>query len=219
MPTTTVSSSSKAPSSIGALVLVKSSKPKIGQPSVRPDPPALQYPCDTLTGCENASCRWCLRRQDLGHAAPCFSVLLEVSGRFEEILLGYALKLSYPGSGANAKDTIFGAFEESGNDTSNDGSSFPSHGDGELRRQLASLENQLASKNKHLNSHRDEKAALAKGGKKKIPLSSRRMTSCVTVCRPLALDRSAVRMISVLVPILVGAPNALALVSRPLVAT
>ena len=91
MPTTTASSSSKAPSSIGALVLVKSSKPKIGQPSVRPDPPALQYPCDTLTGCENASCRWRLRRQDLGHAAPCFSVLLEVSGRFEEILLGYAL--------------------------------------------------------------------------------------------------------------------------------
>ena len=38
------------------------------------------------------------------------SVLLEVSGRFEEILLGYALKLSYPGSGASAKDTIFGAF-------------------------------------------------------------------------------------------------------------
>ena len=198
MPTTTASSSSKAPSSIGALVLVKSSKPKIGQPSVRPDPPALQYPCDTLT---------------------CFSVLLEVSGRFEEILLGYALKLSYPGSGASAKDTIFGAFEESGNDTSNDGSSFPSHGDGELRRQLASLENQLASKNKHLNSHRDEKAALTKGEKKQIPLSSRRMTSCASVCRPLALDRSAVRMISVLVPILVGAPNALALVSRPLVAT
>ena len=162
VPTTTASSSSKAPSSIGALVLVKSSKPKIGQPSVRPDPPALQYPCDTLTGCENASCRWRLRRQDLGHAAPCFSVLLEVSGRFEEILLGYAVKLWYPGSGASAKDTIFGAFEESGNDTSNDGSSFPSHGDGELRRQLASLENQLASNNKHLNSLLDEKAALAK---------------------------------------------------------
>ena len=37
-------------------------------------------------------------------------VLLEVSGRFEEILLGYAVKLWYPGSGASAKDTIFGAF-------------------------------------------------------------------------------------------------------------
>ena len=216
MPTTTASSSSKAPSSIGALVLVKSSKPKIGQPSVRPDPPALQYPCDTLTGCENASCRWRLRRQDLGHAAPCFSVLLEVSGRFEEILLGYALKLSYPGSGASAKDTIFGAFEESGNDTSNDGSSFPSHGDGELRRQLASLENQLASKNISVSTVSVTKRP---SSRKKIPLSSRRMTSCASVCRPLALDRSAVRMISVLVPILVGAPNALALVSRPLVAT
>jgi hypothetical protein len=31
------------------------------------------------------------------------SVLLEVSDRFEEILLGYALKLPYPGSGTTAK--------------------------------------------------------------------------------------------------------------------
>jgi hypothetical protein len=55
-------------------------------------------------------------------------VLLEVSGRFEEILLGYALKLSYPGSGdkGNAEDIIFDVFTESGNETSNDGSSFPS---------------------------------------------------------------------------------------------
>ena len=92
------------------------------------------------------------------------SVLLEVSGRFEEILLGYALKMSYPGSvgKASARDDIFGVFTESGNETSNDGSSFPSHGDTELRKQVATLEDKLVSKNKLLNVLRDEKTALSK---------------------------------------------------------
>ena len=92
------------------------------------------------------------------------SVLLEVSGRFEEILLGYALKLSYPGSGgkASAKDTIFDVFTESGNETSNDGSSFPSHVDAELRQQIATLEDKLAAKNKLINVLRDERTAFGK---------------------------------------------------------
>ena len=93
------------------------------------------------------------------------SVLLEVSGRFEEILLGYSEKSAYPGSGVgktSANEGIFAVFEESGNDTSNDGSSFPSHGEGELRTQVATLETQLASRNKAINCLREEKAALAK---------------------------------------------------------
>jgi len=95
------------------------------------------------------------------------SVLLEVSGRFEDILLGYALKMSYPGSGAktSAKDTIFDVFAESGNETSNDGSSFPSHGDAELaslREKIATLEEKVSTKNKTINVLRDEKTALKK---------------------------------------------------------
>ena len=95
------------------------------------------------------------------------SVLLEVSGRFEEILLGYALKLSYPGSGgkASAKDTIFDVFMESGNETSNDGSSFPGHADAEvssLRQQVATLEEKVAAKNKQINVLREEKSNLKK---------------------------------------------------------
>ena len=97
------------------------------------------------------------------------SVLLEVSGRFEEILLGYDLKmsLSYPGSGAktSAKDTIFDIFTESGNETSNDGSSFPGHGDAELaslRDKNAFLEEKLTSKNKLINVLREEKSTLRK---------------------------------------------------------
>jgi len=95
------------------------------------------------------------------------SVLLEVSGRFEEILLGYALKLSYPGSGAkaSAKDTIFDVFAESGNETSNDGSSFPGHGDAELsrlRKQIATLEETVTAKNKQINVLREEKTTLRK---------------------------------------------------------
>jgi len=95
------------------------------------------------------------------------SVLLETSGRFEEILLGYALKMSYPGSGAksSAKNTIFDVFAESGNETSNDGSSFPGHGDAELdslREKIADLEEKLTSKNKLLNVLREEKSTLKK---------------------------------------------------------
>ncbi len=95
------------------------------------------------------------------------SVLLEVSGRFEEILLGYALKMSYPGSGAktSAKDTIFDVFAESGNETSNDGSSFPSHGDAELaslREKIATLEEKVSAKNKTINVLRGEKSVLQK---------------------------------------------------------
>ena len=93
------------------------------------------------------------------------SVCLEVSGRFEEILLGYALKLSYPGSGAKAsvKDTMFDVFAESGNETSNDGSSFPSHGDVELsslRQQIATLEEEVTARNKQINVLREEKSNL-----------------------------------------------------------
>jgi regulator of replication initiation timing len=95
------------------------------------------------------------------------SVHLEVSGRFEEILLGYALKLSYPDSGAktSAKDTIFDVFAESGNETSNDGSSFPGHGDAELsslRKQVATLEETVTAKNKQINVLREEKTTLRK---------------------------------------------------------
>ena len=69
------------------------------------------------------------------------SVILEVSDRFEEILLDYDLKMSYPGSGgkANVRVTTFDVFTESGNETSNDGSSFPSHGDSELHKQIDTL--------------------------------------------------------------------------------
>jgi regulator of replication initiation timing len=95
------------------------------------------------------------------------SVILEVSDRFQEILLGYTLKLSYPGSGAkaSAKDTIFDVFTESGNETSNDGSSFPSHGDAELsslRQQIATLEEKVTTKNKLINVLREEKTTLRK---------------------------------------------------------
>jgi regulator of replication initiation timing len=94
------------------------------------------------------------------------SVLLEVSGRFEEILLGYALKLSFPDSGAktSAKDTI-DVFAESGNETSNDGSSFPIHGDAELsslRQQITTLEERVTARNKQINVLREEKSNLKK---------------------------------------------------------
>ncbi len=88
-----------------------------------------------------------------------------MSDRFEEILLGYALKISYPGSGvgkARAKDSIFEVFMESVSETSNDGSSFPSHGDGEFHKQVATLESQVVSKNKLINVLHDEKAALVR---------------------------------------------------------
>jgi hypothetical protein len=94
-------------------------------------------------------------------------VLLEVSGRFEEILLGYSLKISFPGSGAKVsdKDTIFDVFMESGNETSNDGSSFPSHGDTELsilRQQIPTLEEKGTVRNKLINVLREEKTTLRK---------------------------------------------------------
>ena len=155
MPTTTVSSSSKAPSSIGALVFVKSSKPKsvnqvydqtlllfstlviLSQDVKMPVVGGVSdgkiwvtllpvfvymetfltpvmYPgmsvellnliCDDTFGLIRKLINYPLCKRTLD------SVLLEVSGRFEEILLGYTLKFSYPGSGASAKDTIFGAF-------------------------------------------------------------------------------------------------------------
>ena len=176
MPTATGSSSRKTASGLGGQVLVKTTKPKTVQHVYDNTRlffflTAVMYPgmsVDLLMLIREDTFR--LIRQIINEPLcqrTLDSVLLEVSGRFEEILLGYALKLSYPGSGAKAstKDTIFDVFAEIGNETSNDGSSFPSHGDAELsslRQQIATLEEEVTARNKQINVLREEKSNLRK---------------------------------------------------------